>query len=63
MNAGNRGMGFSKTDRNGKTLHITEAEVEVEFVINTNGTAWGDSKSPTYLQMVASRKKAKEGTQ
>ena len=42
---------FSTKDRNGKTLRLTDAEVEVEFVINTNGTVWGDSKSPRYLQM------------
>jgi hypothetical protein len=52
--------GISKTDRNGKTLDITYAQVEVEFVINTNGTVWGDSKSPAYLQMVATRKWAKD---
>ena len=63
VNAGSKGMGFSKPDRNGKTLHITYADVEVEFVINTNGTVWGDSKSPTYSHMVEARKKAKEGTQ
>jgi len=49
VNAEAKGMGSSKTDRNGKTLHITYAEVEVEFVINTNGTVWGDSKSPTSM--------------
>jgi hypothetical protein len=32
-------------------FRLTDAEVEVEFVINTNGTVWGDSKSPRYLQM------------
>jgi hypothetical protein len=63
VNAEAKGMGSTKTDRNGKTPHITYAEVEVEFVINTNGTVWGDSKSPTYLQMLAARKRAKEGTQ
>ena len=63
VNAGSKGMGFNKTERNGKTLHITYAEVQVEFVINTSGTVWGDSKSPTYLQMVTVRKQAKEGTQ
>ena len=62
VSAGSKRMGLSKTDRNGKTLHITYAQVEVEFVINTNGTVWGDSKSPTYLQMVTARKQAKEGT-
>ena len=45
------GTGFSTKDRNGKTLRLTDDEVEVEFVINTNGTVWGDSKSPRYLQM------------
>ena len=62
VNAGGKGMTFSKTDRNGKTLHITYAQVEVEFVTNTDGTVWGDSKSPAHLEMVANRKKAKEGT-
>ena len=58
-------MAIAKTERNGKTLHITYAQVEVEFVINTNGTVWGDSKSPAYLQLVATRKwtKDKEKTQ
>jgi hypothetical protein len=41
---------------------VTDAQVEVEFVINTNGTVWGDSKSPTYLHMVEAHKQAKEGT-
>ena len=63
VNAGGKGMPSGKTDRNGKPLHIAYAQVEVEFVINTDGTVWGDSKSPTYLEMVANRKKAKEGTQ
>jgi hypothetical protein len=54
-------VGFARLDRNGKTLRVTDAEVEVEFVINTNGTVWGDSKSPTYLRMAAARKQAKEG--
>jgi hypothetical protein len=62
VNAGNRGVRFGTTDRNGKALHITGAQVEVEFVISTDGTVWGDSKSPSYLQIVANRKKAKEGT-
>ena len=62
VNAGNRGVRFGTTDRNGKTLHVTGAQVEVEFAINTNGTVWGDSKSPSYLQIVANRKKAKEAT-
>ena len=55
------GPGFSMKNRDGKTLRPTDAEVEVEFVINTNGTVWGDSKSPRYLQMLANRKQAKEG--
>ncbi|HEX2662839.1 MAG TPA: hypothetical protein VHM93_08400 [Candidatus Acidoferrum sp.] len=63
VNAGGKGMASGKTDRSGKPLHITYAQVEVEFVINTDGTVWGDNKSPTYLEMVANRKKAKEGTQ
>ena len=60
MNVGRPGLGFSKRDRNGKVLRPTDAEVEVDFVINTNGTVWGDSKSRSYLQMVETRKKAKE---
>ena len=60
VNAGHRGVGFGTTDHNGKALHITDAQVEVEFVINTNGTVWGDSKSPSYLRIVANRKKAKD---
>ena len=56
------GAGFASLDRNGKTLRPTDAEVEVEFVTNTNGTVWGNSKSPRYLQMLANRKQAKEGT-
>jgi hypothetical protein len=63
VNAGSRGMGLSKTDRNGKTLHITYAQVEVEFVINTNGTVWGDSKSPTLKNMLERRKQAKKAKQ
>ena len=47
-------------DRNKKPLRLTDAEVEVEFVVNTNGTMWGDSKSPRYMQMLANRKAAKE---
>jgi hypothetical protein len=62
VNAGGKAMAFTKTDRNGKTPHVTYAQVEAEFVINTDGTVWGDSKSPTYLEMVANRKKAKEAT-
>ena len=61
VNAGYHGVGFGKTDRNGKGLRITDAQVEVEFVVNTNGTVWGDSKSRRYLLMVASRKQAKGG--
>ena len=56
------GGGFARLDRNGKTLRPTDAEVEVEFVINTDGTVWGDSKSPRCLQMLARRKQPKEGT-
>ena len=56
------GTGFASLDRNGKTLRPTDAGVEVEFVINTNGTVWGNSKSPRYLQMLANRKQAKQGT-
>ena len=62
VNAGSKGTGFSKTDRNGKKLHIIYGQVEVEFVINTNGSVWGDSKSPACLQMLATRKWAREGT-
>lgn len=62
VNAGNRGVRFGTTDRNGKTLHVTGTQVEVEFAIDTKGTVWGDSKSPFYLQIVANRKKAKEAT-
>jgi hypothetical protein len=65
--AGNRGSAggvkFASTDREGKTLGLTDAEVEVEFVINTNGTVWGDGKSARYLRMLANRKAAKEGSQ
>jgi uncharacterized Fe-S cluster-containing radical SAM superfamily protein len=50
-------------DRDGKILRLTDAQVEVEFVVNTNGTVWGDSKSPSYLRMLANRKQAKEGGQ
>ena len=57
-----RGAEFASLDRNGKTLRPIDAEVEVEYVINTNGTVWGNSKSPRYLQMLANRKQAKEGT-
>ena len=32
------GGGFGSRDRNGKPLRVTDAQVEVEFVINTNGT-------------------------
>ena len=55
------GTGFSRKDRDGKVLRLTDAQVEVEFVVNTNGTVWGDSKSPSYLRMLANRKQAKEG--
>ena len=55
------GGGFGVKNRDGKTLRPTDAEVEVEFVINTDGTVWGDSMSPRYLQMLARRKQMKEG--
>jgi hypothetical protein len=55
------GAGFASLDRNGKTLRPTDAEVEVEFVVNANGTVWGNSKSPRYVQMLARRKQPKEG--
>jgi uncharacterized Fe-S cluster-containing radical SAM superfamily protein len=48
-------------DRDGKILRITDAQVEVEFVVNTDGTIWGDNKSPSYLRMLGNRKEAKEG--
>lgn len=57
------GSGFGMKDRDGKILRLTDAQVEVEFVVNTNGTVWGDSKSPSYLRMLANRKQAKEGAQ
>jgi hypothetical protein len=57
------GTGFAVKDRDGKIRRLTDAQVEVEFVVNTNGTAWGDSKSPNYLRMLANRKQAKEGSQ
>jgi hypothetical protein len=59
----NRSVGFGTKNRDGKTLRLTDAEVEVEFVVNTNGTVWGDSKSPSYLRMLANRKAANEGSQ
>ena len=46
-------------DRNGKILRLTDAEVEVEFVVNTNGTVWGNSTS-RYKDMMARRRQAKE---
>ena len=57
------GTGFGMKDRDGKILRLTDAQVEVEFVVNTNGTVWGDSKSPSYLRMLANRKQAKEAAQ
>jgi len=57
-----RGAGFDKTDRNGKTLQVTDVQVEVEFVISTNGTVWGDSKSPVLKNILERRKQAKEDT-
>jgi len=53
------GAGFSVKNRDGKTLRLTDAEVEVEFVVNTNGTVWGDSTS-RYKDMMARRRQAKE---
>ena len=47
----NKSAGFGMMDRNKKPLRLTDAQVEVEFVVNTNGTVWGDGKSPTYLRM------------
>ena len=65
LDVGNRasegGAGFAVMDRSKKPLRLTDAEVEVEFVVNTNGNVWGDSKSPRYLQMLERRKQAKEG--
>jgi hypothetical protein len=54
------GGGFSVKDRNGKTLRLTDAEVEVEFVVNTDGTAWGNSTSRGYKNMMAQRRQAKQ---
>ena len=36
------GARFGKTDKNGKTVLVTDAQVEIEFVINANGTVWGE---------------------
>src|SRR5215472_3580783 len=57
------GTGFAEKDRDGKIRRLTDAQVEVEFVVNTNGTVWGDSKSPSYLRMLANRKQAKQGAE
>ena len=62
MKAVSRGAGFDKTDRSGKTLQVTDVQVEVEFVISTNGTVWGDSKSPVLKNILEQRKQAKEDT-
>ena len=66
VNGENEGYGwgtFAMKSPQGNILRLTGAQVEVEFVVNTNGTVWGDSKSPSYLQMLAARKQAKEGAQ
>jgi len=57
------GTGFALKDRDGKIRRLTDAQVEVEFVVNTNGAVWGDGKSPSYLRMLANRKQAKDGSQ
>ncbi len=44
-------------DRNGKALSVTGAEVEVDFVINTTGTVWGDSKSRVLKDMLEQRRR------
>jgi len=62
VNAGGSGAEFDKTDRNGKTLQVTDVRVEVEFAISTNGTVWGDSKSPVLKNTLEQRKQAKEET-
>jgi len=41
------GIGFGVKDRNEKPVRLTGAEVEVEFVVNTNGTVWGDASHRT----------------
>ena len=64
VNGENEGYGwgtFAMKGPQGNVLRLTDAEVEVEFVVNTNGTVWGGSRSTSYLQMLANRKKAKEG--
>ena len=63
VNAGHGRMRFGTTDGKRRTALLTDAQVEVEFVTNANGTVWSNSKSPTYLQMVAAHKRAKKGTQ
>jgi len=60
-NAGNGGAGLMVKDRDRKPLRSTGAQVEVEFVVKTNGTVWGDSKSPSYQMMLEHRKQAKKG--
>lgn len=57
-----RGAGFDKTDRSGKTLQFIDVQVEVGFVISTNGTVWGDSKSRVLKNIHEQRKQAKEDT-
>jgi hypothetical protein len=66
VNEENEGYGwptFAMKGPRGNILRLTDAEVEVEFVVNTKGMVWGDNKSPSYLQMLANRKAAKEGSQ
>lgn len=60
MKAVSRGAGFDKTDRSGKTLQVTDVQVEVEFVISTNGTVWGDSKSPVLKKYSSSLSRPKK---
>jgi hypothetical protein len=57
LDVGRPGAGFSKMDRNGKALSVTGAEVEVDFVINTTGTVWGDSKSRVLKDMLEQRRR------
>lgn len=60
-NPGNGGAGLMVKDRDRKPLRPTGAQVEVEFVVKTNGTVWGDSKSPSYQMMLEHRKQGKKG--
>ena len=61
VNTGNGGAGLMVKDRDRKPPRPTGAQVEVEFVVRTNGTVWGDSKSPSYQIMLEHRKQAKKG--